>query len=67
LHNFEQLSKIFSDTAWRGIYANAELFVVIEFHTADDGSNLSGISPSKALKWECSWVVASYMMLNATC
>jgi len=41
-HNFKLLSKIFSDTAWRGIYATAELFILIEFHMAHDGSNLSG-------------------------
>jgi len=34
---------------------------------AHDGSNLTGISPSEALKGEFSWVAASYMMLRATC
>jgi len=47
---FEQLSTFFSDTAWRGIYATAELFIVIEFHMADDGSNLCRIRPSDAFK-----------------
>ena len=34
--------------AWHN--APAELFVVIEFHMAHDGSNLSGISPGDTLK-----------------
>jgi len=60
-HNFKSLSKI-----WRGIFATAELFVLIEFHMTHDGSNLLGISPGDALKRECSSVAASCMMLSET-